>query len=168
VTPTVLEEQVLATWRLNNDVLLYLFDHIPPKGMTARPSDSKGRDVRAQFAHLCRVREAWVGYFRTGQRPKLPRFDKAKPPTRAQVRKAVVRSGREVGAFLQDALRGAARTRMFGTNPLRWLGYLIAHDSHHRGQILLALKQSGYRLPDTIAIQGIWGKWIFGKETPLG
>ncbi len=32
--------------------------------------------------------------------------------------------------------------------------------SHHRGQIALALKQSGMRLSDQVALDGLWGKWI--------
>ena len=30
-------------------------------------------------------------------------------------------------------------------------------------EILLALKQEGMRLPDEVAVQGVWGKWIHGK-----
>ena len=158
-----LHDRIVATWRRNNDVLIFLLSNIPPKGFSAVPSGSKGRDVTAQFAHLARVRAGWVEYFNTNKYPKVPRYDKTRPPTKAQLRKALTESSRGVEQFLRKALAGEAKPKMFGGDVVRWCGYLIAHESHHRGQILLALKQNGLRLPEKISLEGVWGKWICGK-----
>ena len=37
--------------------------------------------------------------------------------------------------------------------------YVIAHDACHHGQIALALKQNGMRLPDKVAL----GRWYGGN-----
>jgi uncharacterized damage-inducible protein DinB len=161
--PGELADQVLATWRRHNEILLYLLDAIPREGLAAVPTGSRGRDVARQFAHLARVRTGWVHYHTTGRKPKLPRHDKGKRPTKAQLNKLLRESGVGVDKFLERGLRGEVRPRLFGKRVVRWMGYLIAHESHHRGQILLALKQTGMRLPDEVSVQGVWGKWIYGQ-----
>lgn len=40
------------------------------------------------------------------------------------------------------------------------IAHLIAHESHHRGQIMLAIKQADMKMPDKVAVDGLWGPWI--------
>jgi uncharacterized damage-inducible protein DinB len=158
-----LAPSILALWRRHQEILLYLLDHVPARGLAAVPLESRGRDVARQFAHMDRVRRGWVHYHTTGKRPRLPRQDKGPPPAARELKSALKESGKQVEEFLVWALRGEARPRFFGRDPVRWLGYLISHESHHRGQIMLALKQNGLRLPDKVAVEGVWGKWMMGK-----
>jgi len=155
--------QILATWTRHQIGLIKLLDGIPAAGFLAKPTASRGRDVSRQLFHLNRVREGWLHMHATGERPKLPRADKGPAPKKADLKKALVASGKSVHAFLAAALAGEAKPRMFAGNAVRWMGYLISHESHHRGQILLALKQSGFKLPEKVRIQGVWGTWISGR-----
>ncbi|MHC4236204.1 MAG: DinB family protein [Planctomycetota bacterium] len=161
--PEQLNDQILATWRRHNDILLFLLDEIPDEGLAAKPAGSRGRDVARVFVHLYRLRAGWLHHHETGKRPNVPRFDKGPPPEKAQLRELLRQSGAEAEAWLERALRGEAAPRYFGKQAVRWLGYLISHESHHRGQIALALKQSGMRLPEKVAVKGLWGRWIFGR-----
>lgn len=156
-------DQILDTWRRHNEILLYLLEETPEEGWEAKPTGSRGRDVARQFAHLHRVRQGWLLFHQTGKRPKLPRFHQGEPPTKEYLSAVLGESGDGVEAFLETALTADARPRYFGNNVIRWMGYLIAHESHHRGQIMLALKQAGLRLPEEVAVGGLWKRWITGK-----
>ena len=155
-----LTAQILNAWRIHNRISLDLLRTIPAAGFQAVPEGSKGRNVARQFLHMQRVRVGWLFYHETGKRPHLPKEDSL--PGRRQLRAALGKSGREIERFLGRSLEGKARTRAFKGEPLRWMAYLISHESHHRGQILLALKQQGMRLPDETALRGLWGTWIWG------
>jgi uncharacterized damage-inducible protein DinB len=161
-----LRAQLLATWRRHNEILLFLLASIPGAGLRAVPLASKGRTVAEQFQHLDQVRRGWLHFHETGRRVTRARVQKGRPPSRAVLGSSLTESGRMVERFLACAIDEDVKPRMFGRQAVRWMGYLIAHESHHRGQIALALKQNGTRLPERVALQGLWGKWIFGREKP--
>lgn len=163
-----LAREVLATWKRHQQILVYLLQRIPEKHLGALPTgaegrEGRGRDVARQFAHVNRNRVGWLHFHATGARPELPASSKGERPKKKELQAALKDSGKRVEELLAKALRKEARIRLFGKSPVRWLGYLVAHESHHRGQILLALKQSGFVLGEKVTVQGLWGKWIFGK-----
>ena len=57
--------------------------------------------------------------------------------------------------FLSDVLAGTPKRRGFRKGIFTTLSYFVAHESHHRGSILLTLKMSGHAL-EKDAAYAIW------------
>jgi uncharacterized damage-inducible protein DinB len=70
------------------------------------------------------------------------------------LKRSLQTSSRAIEAMLRQGLE-TGQLKGFKPHPVAFLGYLISHESHHRGQIALALKQSGHPLDKKIAF-GIW------------
>jgi uncharacterized damage-inducible protein DinB len=151
--------QVLQAWLVNNSINIKLIRAIPSRGFAAVPLNSRGRDVRSQLAHMQKVHVGWLRYFGVRLPKSAKSYTGRQTPSRAQLITAFRASGKAVHAFLQDALESGGRVKFFQGKPVRWMCYVIAHDSHHRGQIALALKQQGMRLPATVAVDDIWYSW---------
>ena len=156
-------KSLLNAWIRHNNILIVLLKAIPPNALLFKPSGSRGRDIARQFVHITRVREGWTKYFITGKRPKIQRYDKGNPPSKKEILEMLKQSGDEVKDVLGKILGGEIKIRYFKQDLFRWYTYLIEHEAHHRGQILLALKQNNFKLSDDVKLKGIWGKWIFGK-----
>ena len=88
-----------------------------------------------------------------------PNYDKTKY-TKADLRKLFTESGKDVADFLKNSAEGKTKPKMFGGEILNWFSYIVAHDSHHRGSIMLALKQNGIKIPDKVSLDGLWYTWM--------
>src|SRR5688500_7347973 len=64
-------------------------------------------------------------------------------------------SGEAVRQLFQQSLVNGGKVKGFKPHATAFLGYLISHESHHRSQIILTLKQSGHALDKKILF-GIW------------
>jgi uncharacterized damage-inducible protein DinB len=57
--------------------------------------------------------------------------------------------------LLVKAIANSGKVKNFKPHATAFLGYLISHESHHRGQIGWTLKHSGHPLDQKIAF-GLW------------
>ena len=153
--PDTLEAQLLEAWQANNRINLLLIDEISEKGLRCTLSTRGGRDVARQLAHLHNVRVDHLKNRAKELSEGLTKFESKVSPTRAQLKKAFKQSGKKVETFLADVLQGRPKRRGFKRGIFTSLSYFIAHESHHRGSILLTLKQSGHKL-DQDTSYGIW------------
>ena len=148
-------EQALETWRINNRINLFLLAKVSEAGLASTLSTRGGRDVAGQFGHLHNVRIGWMKVCAPDLAKTLKPFPAKTHPSRAKLAEALESSGEAVAEMLARALGDQGRLKGFKRGALPALGYLIAHDSHHRGSILLTLKLSGHKV-DTATQYGIW------------
>ena len=145
-----IRDELVEAWRTNNRINLFLIDKISKAGLTSSLSSRGGRDVARQFAHLHDVRIYHLEKRAKDLATGLVKFQSKGAPTvtpsKAQLKKALTASGRAIETFLEDVLAGRPKRKGFKRGIFTTLGYFIAHESHHRGSILLTLKEAGHGL----------------------
>ena len=148
-------EQLLEAWRTNNRISRFLIERISDEGMGSTLSKHGGRTVAGQFAHMHNNR-VWQLQKRAKDLAEgLEVFATKTSPAREELIAAFEASGAAVEAFLSDVFEEKPKRRGFKRGLATTLAYFVAHESHHRGSILLTLKQSGHRLDQKISY-AIW------------
>jgi uncharacterized damage-inducible protein DinB len=149
-----LENQIIDTWNINNRINLYLLDAISP-GALNDVSASKGRTVAEQVAHLHNVRLMWLKSGGPELMEGLQKIEKETAADKKLLARSLKDSGKAIEALLKNSLENDGRIKGFKPHVTAFLGYIVAHESHHRGQIALSLKQSGHPLDKKVSF-GIW------------
>jgi uncharacterized damage-inducible protein DinB len=152
-------EQLLDTWRIHCRINLYLLDAIAPETLDAPPA-KKGRNVGQMLAHLHNVRLMWLESAAPEVGQGLVKIDKDAALGRALLRESLEASGHAIEVLLERVLAGGGKVKGFKPHAAAFLGYLIAHEAYHHGEIGIALREAGFPLDRKTA----YGMWEWGAR----
>lgn len=153
-----LRDQLLDTWRIHHRINLYLLDAIADEAL-GDVAPTKGRSVRQHIAHLHNVRLMWLKSAAPDLLAGLDKLESDADLPREALRSALEASAAAVEALLARALE-EGRVKGFKPHPAAFLGYLVSHESHHRGQVMLALKAGGHMVDRKVQ----YGLWEWGSR----
>jgi uncharacterized damage-inducible protein DinB len=154
-----MKEQLLAAWQTHHKMNQLLMDNISDTGMQKTLSTRGGRTIYQQLVHIHNVRMQWLEICAKDIFSKYKVMDKEAAFNKKELRKALEESAKAIEELLSRSWDDGGKLKGFKKGVIPFLGYLISHESHHRGNILLTLKQSGEKIPDTLK----WAIWEWGK-----
>ena len=150
-----MKDQILETWRINNRVNLLLLDEITDDGMKSTLSTRGGRDVARQFAHMHNVRLSWLEVSAKDLTKGVKKLDSKTIYSRADLKRHFTASADAIAKWLERGVDAGGKVKAFKRGVVAVFGYLLAHEGHHRGSILLTLKQCGHKVSTEVQY-GIW------------
>jgi uncharacterized damage-inducible protein DinB len=152
-------DPLVDTWQINARINLYLLEALPAAGLAAKAA-SGGRTVAEALAHVHNVRLMWLKAAAPALLDGLSKLEKDEGLTAAALKSALAQSAKAVQQLIEASLAAGGKIKGFKPHVHAFVGYLISHESHHRGQVALALKESGMPLDKKTA----YGLWEWGSR----
>jgi uncharacterized damage-inducible protein DinB len=144
---------MLTAFATNNRINEFLIRNLPDEAWRAKPPNGKGRDIASIVAHMHNVRLMWLKSIdrNAGLPPKL----EADSVTKDSAINALAESCSALEPLLASALGTDGRIKGFKPDVGSFIAYLFAHEGHHRGQITMLARQTGFPVSQS-AMFGLW------------
>ena len=163
VSRLALRDSILNAWATNNRTTVFLIEQLPPVLWTAAVPGAPRRTVRMIAGHIHNARCMWIKTLGRPHGISVPPIVDRRRVSRAQLIGALKRSSQGIASLLDF---GCERNGQIPPTPAYvWrnlpldvghvLAYFVAHEGHHRGQIVMVARQLGHRLPPAVT-NGLW------------
>ena len=170
--PADLQAMLLASWRTNSRVTAYLVEHLPAALWDAPVPGAPRRTIRMIAGHVHNARCMWLKTLGHEHGIAVPAAVDRRTVTRRELVSALRRSSRGIEALLELGLAAGGRVppskayvwRNLPLDVPHVLTYFVAHEGHHRGQIVMLARQLGHRLPADVSA-GLWQWTRRAQET---
>ncbi|WP_127582484.1 DinB family protein [Paenibacillus koleovorans] len=146
-------DAIVETWNIHQRINLYLLEALQDEVLTASPGRT-GRNIGEQWHHISKVRLMWLKQSAPELIEGADEPDKSIAGDKNALRSFLEQTGALIEQLLEKGL-AEGKIKGFKPHPTAFLGYLIAHESHHRGQIALLARQLGHPLDKKTAF-GLW------------
>ncbi|HET9804344.1 MAG TPA: DinB family protein, partial [Candidatus Acidoferrum sp.] len=126
----------------------------------------KGRTIAAMAAHLHNVRLMWLAA--ADKNAKLPAKLDGEKVSIDDAQASLTKSASAICELLEKGLSDpAGHVPNFKPDVVAFVGYLIAHDAHHRGQMAMLARQVGHPVASKASF-GLWEWGTLAKEGGIG
>lgn len=154
------ESDLIAAWRTNNRVTVYLIEQLPPELWSMNVPGSPRRTVRMLAAHIHNARCSWIKMIGERHGVAVPGSVDGRTVRPAELKRALERSSRGMIELIRlglsrDGAIPPAAWQNFPTDLVHFLSYFVAHEAHHRGQLVMLARQLGHPLPVEVRA-GLW------------
>ena len=152
---------VVETFLVNERMNQFLLEHLDPSAWTAPPplvKEGAGRTIAAIVAHVHNVRHMWLVVSAKGS--KVPDKVDRKSLSIAEAKRALGASAKAMQGLFERSIEAGGKVKDFKPDVVGFLGYVVSHEAHHRGQIAMLARQLGHALPK----EANFGMWEWGKR----
>jgi uncharacterized damage-inducible protein DinB len=157
-----LPDAIIGAWNTNHRVTAFLFENLPLELWPAVVPGSPRRTVRMIAGHMHNARCMWIRTLGQAHGIRVPKAVNRHSVTRRELLPAFERSSHGVRQLLDLGIRHGGSIPASGVawlnlpvDVVHVLTYLVAHEGHHRGQIVMLARQTGHRLPGEVTA-GLW------------